>query len=167
MMLTYILLTIWAAWAVSCWLSPLVFLVGAEETSTDLIVNPARSLARLMKIRVYVVPELHGGHGYALSGMVTHRFIVVSKAFLNFAPPTAAQFILAHEVAHHELHHPLLRLVANATLVSFLPPVRKFLQQTEHDANDFAESLTGMPRSVVWGINVNHEEKPCSESNPP
>lgn len=142
-----------AGWWTICWLSPMLLARGRVAMPEFGIPHYMRDEFAERGISVYLVENLDG---YANSCLLLgRRTILVDIAFFHHATSAAVEFVLAHELAHHRLGHVLQRLSLYATGLVLLDRFQGVLERQEHQANAEAERITGLPRTVVWGIGLN------------
>lgn len=148
------LLAFLAVSAVLHWLAPFSIARGRVRLTTRSVTLygiPALE-ARRVGIVFYTAQDLKG---YAFSCRLGFkRAVVVDETFYCFAQSQVVAFVMAHEIAHHVLGHVRFRWLCQFTFAYLIPAVRRALERTEDEANEWAELATGLPRSIVWGIDV-------------
>lgn len=143
-------------WFLPVWFSPFILVSGREQLAGHRIPGYLRGEVDRLGIDVYLV---EGVDGYGFSCYLGwRRAIVIERNFFRFAQGPAFEFVMAHELAHHELGHVALRYWLTATGLSHFPAAHQRLQKTEDEANAWAERLTGFPRTVVWGVGLRKSE---------
>lgn len=109
-------------------------------------------LALAEKIGVAPVPELYviNGNGvvnaYALSCNARRNYVVLHAeiAMLNEKRPQVVDFVLAHELGHHKLHHvSLFRILVNIIPGFMVLPQRAAIRAQEYSADRVAMHACG------------------------
>ena len=141
MILAGALLLIWLAFN---WLAPLATLSTAEPMSLGRIPEQFVPLAAKLRARFYV-SRLYRGPGFSAWVWPQH-IIVLDRGFLSGLTPEHVRFVLGHELGHVALGHLRTRWLLVVTGLIALPPARRRLVAHEHEADAYAERLTGFKR---------------------
>lgn len=135
------------------WLAPYALAEG--RTPATGLPGYLVEIAASRGIDVYFVDGRLEGIGYACACFLgRRRAVLINRTFARLAPQAAVTFTFAHELGHHKLRHPELRWILTALCLHQLGPVRRLLERTEEAANRWAETVTRLPRAVVWGVAV-------------
>ena len=139
-----------AAWLVFNWLAPLAILLYCKPLGLGRI--PGEILYRANAHRVsYYTARLDGGYAFSV-WMGWRHAVVLDEAFMRHAPPVVIRFVLAHELGHCALGHLRWRWACAVTGAILLPWVRRWLAHAEGEADAWAESLSGISRTVLRGV---------------
>lgn len=80
-----------------------------------------------------------------------YRIVVINDDFLALSRPDIIRFVLAHELGHIVLGHSFARWISVVTGMALFPSVRRWLGRNEGDADEYAEQLSGVQRTALWG----------------
>lgn len=147
------------AQALVTWLSP--FALAAERfplvfdrACDPVLVDWAASLG----VRFYTVPSLDRDYAFSCFLGFT-RVVVIAWPFYRHAPDPVVRFVIAHELAHHELGHVGRRMFITILRLQHWPVLwrlaHRLVAHDENAANELAEKATDLPRSIVWALGPN------------
>lgn len=146
-MTIFICIVAYLLWVAFNWLAPLA--VVRLFTPLSIAQLPGEILARANGIGVdYYKARLAQGLAFTVWSW-PRKIVVINEDFLLYGKPSVIRFVLAHELGHIALGHTFKRWLAIVTFVYCLPFVRKWLKDHEYGADEYAEQLTGVSRSVL------------------
>ena len=134
-------------WLLFNWLAPLSLLATATRMSLGRIPKDILDRANAYHVHYYVA-KLNGSA--ALSTWLGWKHaVVLDRDFLHHASPGRVRFVLAHELGHCALGHLKRRWLCTVTGLALLPVVSAYLRRKEEEADAYAETLSGLPRTVL------------------
>ena len=136
-----ILLTIWVVFNLLAGWAPLLL---ADRISPGRL--PVWAWGKGVSVRYYVGENVRS---YAFNVWAPpFTAVVFDREFFTHAGPDLFRFVVAHELGHARMHHHIHRWLAVVSGLALLPSIRKRLSQQEVLADEFAERLTGFPKSM-------------------
>lgn len=142
-------------WVIFNWVASLSVLVGAEKLSRGRLPYGLMGSKEASETRYYLA-HLPSGYGFSIWAPPLH-IIVFDKAFFQKASADAVHFVIAHELGHRKLGHHWKRWLLVISGLILLPAARRWLKQTELEADMYAEHRTGL----TWD-RIKHRAKMAS-----
>jgi Zn-dependent protease with chaperone function len=136
-------------WVLFNFVAPFAVLKDAKRMTVANLPGEILYRANASKVRYYRA-KLYGGAAFTVWSW-PYKYIVMSDDFLKMAHPTAIRFVLAHELGHVVLGHTFKKWLAIVLLIGLIPPVHRWIMRDEDRADEYAEQLSGVPRSVLRG----------------
>ncbi len=133
-------------WVLFNFLSSYAPLMLAERISPGRLPAELLSYADKTRVRFYVGDNVCS---YAYNVWAPpHTAVVFDREFWLQASPDMVRFVVAHELGHAAARHHIKRWLAVVSGAALLPSVRAMLQRHERMADQYAERLTGLPKSM-------------------
>lgn len=124
------------------WLAPFTLLIRAEPMSAGRVASDLAIHARAAGARLYTARLEHPGGFSVLAWPL--RLVIFDRDSLALTPAWAWRFLIAHELGHCALGHLQARWLLTVTGLCLLPAGRRWLVEMEHEADAYAERLTGL-----------------------
>jgi Zn-dependent protease with chaperone function len=141
-----ILFLMWVAINVA---APHAAFLRAERISAGRLPAELLTHDRDRKVRFYMM-TLTRGYGFSIWA-IPFNVVVFDREFFRHATPPMIRFVIAHELAHFHLNHHKKKWVCRVTGAIFLPFVKRWLERMENQADEEAETRTGIPRAIIGG----------------
>lgn len=137
------MLLLWFAFNLAAGYAPLML---AERISPGRLPAELLSYADKTRVRFYVG---HNVRSYAFNVWAPpYTAVVFDRAFFLSAGPDLIRFVIAHELGHAAKRHHIKRWLSVVTGAVLFPGVRRWLAKQEWSADDYAERLTGLHKSM-------------------
>ena len=143
MIAVLVVLVLWVLFNLAAGYAPLML---AERISPGRLPAELLSYADKTRVRFYVG---HNVRSYAFNVWAPpHTAVVFDRTFFLNAGPDLIRFVIAHELGHAAARHHIKRWLAVVSGAALLPSVRAVLQRYERVADEYAERLTGLSKSM-------------------
>lgn len=138
-----IVAAVWLLFNFAAGYAPLML---AERISAGRLPVELLAYSNRMRVRFYVG---NNARSYAFNVWAPpYTAVVFDRAFFLTAPPDLLRFVLAHELGHAASRHHIYRWLAVVTGAALFPGVRRWMLRQETVADEYAERLTGLSKSM-------------------